>query len=834
MVGAWDKLGMMPSSAGPSANDRHSVSSEDEEDDEQSLAMPLAPQTTEGGEERGHVRSRSRPRLLSQGSRKDIPANGGGLEEAMSTRFRRAWSSLPGGLERDPDVAFRNVRLLLGFGALCVFVFLLPTLLTTVSPDAPVVPGSAPQLGDGASTIQGTNGAVAADNGRCSKMGVSVLSDKGGNAVDAAIAVVLCQGVLSPYASGLGGGAFILVHMAANESRAAEQTFLDARETAPKGVDVSKYTHNETASRLGGAAVAIPGELRGLEMAHKRWGSIPWADLVLPVAELAESATVGPMLARRLVQVNETILKSPALSAIFSKEQKLSLLESLVSGDGKPKANLTEEAAPVGASSVSPTTAADAADAPRPAVRLPPLRTSLTLSERTDPGAEPKGGKEDIGSAIASPAAAPAPGTSGIGNDATTAPPSTTGPHRVLLKEGDKLRNPQLVETLKNIATRGADYIYVDLAPELASEVQAAGGTLTAEDLNNYAVKERKPIESFYQGLRVLGGPPPSAGGASIAMALNILEGLHFHRFGRNGPTYVKLAEVLKYVFGMRAKLSDPDFSSAVKNFVKKMLSKRTAMTVRSQMEDGSTTTHDPEHYSPGGVVHAAQREAGTSHVSVVDKYNNAVAITSTINLPFGSGVVSDHTGILFNNQMDDFSTSPDRPNAFGLFPSAVNKVVPGKRPLSSMSPTIILHNNAPYLVVGASGGPRIISATLQAILNVIDFGDILGDALSAPRIHHQLIPNVLWMESVVADSCELYRALKRPSGTSPGGDWSYWPSVCTALKAAEHNVTGPSLDGCVQAVQIKQSVYGKDGVAGPRTILASSDPRKMGLASAY
>lgn len=710
----------------------------------------------------------------------------------LSARFHRAWSALPSarGLERDPDAAIANLRLLAGFLVLCASVFALPTALSALGPEAAAVPGTAPRVSEGASTLHGDAGAVAADVAACSRLGVRVLRDLRGNAVDAAVSVMLCQGVLAPFASGIGGGAFVLVHFAGNATMRRDTRFIDAREVAPAAVNPAVYTKNETASRLGGNAVAVPGELRGLHSAHRRWGQLPWADVVRPVVAIAEEALVGPMLARRLVQMNETIFKSPSLAAIFTREPRTAA--SLLGLGPLPDAAAKASPDPV-------------------AALLSPIRPVDVRAGAT----EPVGGSEDLGSPVASPE------------------PVKAAP-RVLLKEGDKLRNPRLVETLKNVAERGSDYIYNDVAPALAEEVQVAGGVLKHTDLRGYKVVVRKPIESYYQGLKVVGGPPPSAGGASIAMALNILEGLKLHRYGRNAQTYLKLVETVKYVFGLRSLLGDPAFVPGVTKILNRMMSKRVAMSVRASMDDGSGKTHDPEHYSPQGIVRAAQREDGTAHVSIVDKENNAVSVTSTINLPFGAGFVSEKTGIIFNNQMDDFSTAPDRPNAFGLLPSKENEIKPGKRPLSSMSPTIIMHNNLPYLVVGGSGGPRIITSTLQAIVNVVDWGDVLGDALSAPRIHHQLVPNVLWMESVQTERCELYRALKRPSGTAPGGSWSYWPSVCKAMKAANHNVSGPSLDGCVQAVQVVSGPRDNSGKSGGRRIYAASDPRKMGQAFAY
>lgn len=209
------------------------------------------------------------------------------------------------------------------------------------------------------------------------------------------------------------------------------------------------------------------------------------------------------------------------------------------------------------------------------------------------------------------------------------------------------------------------------------------------------------------------------------------------------------------------------------------------------------------------------------------------MSITSTINLPFGSGVVSG--GVITNNEMDDFSTDSKRPNAFGLYPTKENEIAAGKRPLSSMSPTIAVVGSWPYLVVGGSGGPRIITAVVQTINNVLDFGDTIADAISAPRLHHQLVPNRVQIESANTTTCELFHALQRPSGGNGAtgkGAWQYWPSVCRALKLTGHNVTGPSLDGCVQAVLVPDALSRK--TEQPWRIYAASDQRKMGKAAAF
>lgn len=770
-----------------------STDSDDFEESVLSLSVPLA------GKRARHPLTQPRPpRSRTRSHSPNLPPAPSILTRAWTLSASRA------GFELEGESAFANIRLLGAFVALFVFVFSIPTLLNAIAPPAALLPGTAPRVDQAASVVHGAHGAVAADTAVCSKLGVKILQELHGNAIDAAVGAMLCQGVISPYASGLGGGAFVLVHFAGNETMAPVNAFLDARETAPKEVDPSVYAANATASRFGGSAVAVPGELRGLETAHRRWGKVPWAELVAPVVEAAEEAVVGPMLARRLLQMNDTILASPSLAALFTRPKRTA---ASILGLAPPPAPPTTAAA-LNETALEPVVHADAA---------------------AENAVETLGGKEDIGNVAQPPANSTA---SAAGEEAVDSAKGSA--NRVLLKEGDKLHNEALIDTLKSIARRGADYIHLDLAEVLAAEVQAAGGKLSAKDMIDYEPSWRDPLLSHYEGLAVIGAPPPSAGGASVAMALNILEGLHLHRDGRNGRTYLKIIEVLKYVFGARSKLGDPAFVKSISGQVNRMLSKRTAITLRSWINIPAAKTRGPSSYAPDGILRAAQMESGTSHISIVDSDNNAVAITSTINLPFGAGLVSAKTGFLYNNQMDSFSTSPTRPNAFGLMQSKENDIKPGKRPLSSMSPTIMMFKKAPYLVIGGSGGPRIVSATIQAIVNVIDWGDVLGDALSAPRVHHQLDPNVLWMESVQPASCELYRPLLRPSGATPGGSWSYWPSVCKALKEAGHNVTGPSLDGCIQAVQVIRGVRKQDGSIAKRRVYAASDPRKIGLAAAY
>lgn len=760
----------------------------------------------------------------------------------LRSLFYALWRRLPSSWsgERDPSAALEQLAVLASFIALFVFVFALPGILQKISPDAPTPPGTAPQLDAGASLIYGEHGAVASENGECSKLGVRVMRDMKGNAIDAMVSTLLCQGVVAPFASGLGGGALILVHFRGNATKASETTFLDAREVAPSMTLKKTSVLGEAATEQGGDVVAVPGELLGIEQAHRTYGRLPWKDVVEPVVEIARQATVSPMLARRIAEANETILRSPSLSQVFTRRE----------GSGSPRGADPSISPPTtdGASGSGPASESGPADVDNSkddalaAAELPSrsLSNVRTLSF----------GKE-------SPQSLPVPPTLQLGRQMVSLKQNAT--KVVLLREGDKLLNPVLVDTLSGIAENGSSHLYGKLGAGMAQEVQGAGGTLSHADLKSYRVVRRSALESYYHGLKVLGAPPPSSGGASIAMALNILEGLEFRRHGRNAPTYLQLVETLKYVFAAKTPLGDPGFAKSTRSALRKMLSKRLAMSIRARIEYGSRSTQSPGQYSSNELTQIGNRDGGTTHVSIVDEDGNAVSASSSINSAFGAGFMSPSTGVVYNDNMRGFAVEVGRRS--GEFDAASvqhkNTAEPGKRPVTPMSPTIVLHNGQPFLVAGASGGPHAVSAVLQTILNVVDWGDMLGDAISAPRLHHQLVPNTLYMESIVLDTCELFRPLERPSGPAAGGSWSYWPSVCRAMKEAKHNVTGPDLDGAVHAAMLLNArVSGKAGTgndppsrgstdgltssepaAGTRVVrrvYASSDPRRIGLASAY
>jgi gamma-glutamyltranspeptidase/glutathione hydrolase len=307
---------------------------------------------------------------------------------------------------------------------------------------------------------------------------------------------------------------------------------------------------------------------------------------------------------------------------------------------------------------------------------------------------------------------------------------------------------------LEAIATQGAKAFYEgDIARAIAAEVEVRGGILSSADLASYQPRVREPVRGSYRGLEVYSFPPSSSGGVVLIEILNILEGfdLASHGAGSAAADH-RVAEAMKLAFADRAAyMGDSDF---VEVPVERLVSKEYAAQQRARINPprlrrapwtwgrGETAIRVE---SPGRPVD----DSGTTHLSVTDALGNAVAITSTINTPFGSGITVPGTGIVLNNEMDDFSVAPDTPNAYGLVDTrGANAVAPGTRPLSSMTPTIVLKQGRPFMVTGSPGGPRIISTTLLTILNVVDYGMDVQAAVSAPRFHHQWVPDKLFVES--------------------------------------------------------------------------------------
>jgi gamma-glutamyltranspeptidase/glutathione hydrolase len=309
------------------------------------------------------------------------------------------------------------------------------------------------------------------------------------------------------------------------------------------------------------------------------------------------------------------------------------------------------------------------------------------------------------------------------------------------LQAGDTLRQPQLAATLEAIAAAGPRGFYDGaIAAAIADSVQAAGGVLTARDLAAYRVIWRQPITAPFDGYRIYGMPPPSSGGGVIVTVLNQIAGDDLAGLELNSATYLHLlTEALQFGFADRAEYyGDPAFTSVP---LQRLLAPARGRVLREHIY--APTTFSPSYYGKRDVG----SDAGTSHLSVVDGDGNAVACTTSINTSFGSMVVAGDTGIILNDTMDDFSAQPGVPNTFGLIGSEANAVAPGKRPLSSMSPTIVTRDGAVAAVAGGSGGPFIITGTLQVLLNALAFGLDADAAVAAPRLHNQWMPPVLMLE---------------------------------------------------------------------------------------
>jgi gamma-glutamyltranspeptidase / glutathione hydrolase len=493
-----------------------------------------------------------------------------------------------------------------------------------------------PRLAGGA----GTHGGVASEHPRATEVGLAVLA-RGGNAVDAAIAVAYAVCVLNLSSCGIGGGGFMLIRDHDGRVHA-----LDYRETAPALAHRDLYRRDGAVlselSRIGALAVAVPGEVAGLEAARARFARLPRAELLAPAIALARDGfPIGAHLAGAIAGNLEAIRTAPSLAPL------------LLHADGSPRA------------------------------------------------------------------------------------------------EGETLRLPALAATLAAVARDGADAFYRGpVAAELARTDGQAGGILTARDLATYRVRWRTPVHIRYRGLELFTMPPPSSGGVLLEI-LNILAGDDLAAMGPRSPGYLHLlAEAMKHGFADRARwYGDPAFTSVP---VARLIAPEYARELRARIRPDRTLATD----SYGTVDH------GTSHLSVMDDEGMAVACTTTINTAFGAMLVAGTTGVLLNNEMDDFSIAPGVPNMFGLIGGEANAVAAGKRPLSSMTPVIATDTAGPRFAVGGSGGPLIISAVLQTVLGMVDFGLDPAAAIAAPRIHHQWAPPILGVERGIdaATTAELER----------------------------------------------------------------------------
>ncbi|MBK8907529.1 MAG: gamma-glutamyltransferase [Rhodospirillales bacterium] len=308
---------------------------------------------------------------------------------------------------------------------------------------------------------------------------------------------------------------------------------------------------------------------------------------------------------------------------------------------------------------------------------------------------------------------------------------------------GDTLVQTDLAESLKLIAANGASAFYEgEIARKIADDMAANGGPITLEDLKAYKTVTREPVTGDYRGYRIASMPPPSSGGIHIIQILNILEGFPIGYLGHNGAETIHLmAEAMKLAYADRSEyLGDPDYANVP---VSGLISEEYAATLRNKINRNRAAPS--ENIKPGDPLPYESDQ--TTHYSIMDAAGNVVANTYTINFSYGSGIVAAGTGILLNNEMDDFSAKPGVPNAYGLIGGEANAIEPGKRPLSSMSPTIVFKDGEPFVATGSPGGSRIITTVLQVLMNVIDHDMNIAAAQAAPRVHHQWLPDELRVE---------------------------------------------------------------------------------------
>ena len=486
-----------------------------------------------------------------------------------------------------------------------------------------------------AQAVNAANGMVVAQEAIAARVGADILR-KGGNAVDAAVAVGFTMAVTYPRAGNIGGGGFMIIHRANGDDIA-----IDYRETAPAAINKTSFLDargnaDPEKSRESALAIGVPGTVAGLALAEEKYGSgrFKLADLIQPAIALARDGfPIADDTADSLPQDRRRLARWPSSAQIFLK------------GEGP-----------------------------------------------------------------------------------------TLGP-------GDPLVQTDLAATLQTIAQKGARAFYEGpVADKLAAAVRAAGGVMTADDLKNYRAIERAPVRGSYRGYDIVSMPPPSSGGIALIEMLNILEGYDLAKTDEAQALFLMI-ETMKRAYADRAWfLGDPD---VVQVPVARLISKTYAADWRK--------TIDAAHATPARDIHPGAGNASegrnTTHFSVIDRFGNAVSNTYTLNFNYGVGLVAAETGVLLNNELDDFAAKAEAPNAYGLIGYEANAPGPGKRPLSSMTPTVVLKDGKPWLITGSPGGSLIINTVLQVVVDVIDRGMDIASAVSAPRVHDQWMPDRVFVE---------------------------------------------------------------------------------------
>lgn len=543
--------------------------------------------------------------------------------------------------------------------------------------------------------VAGRDGMVVTAQAYATRVGVQVL-ERGGNAIDAAVAVGYALAVVYPAAGNLGGGGFMTLHLADGR-----QSFIDFRETAPAAATADMYLDAKgellpEASVRGHLAVAVPGTVAGLELARERYGTQPRKVLLAPAIALARAGFVldaGDV--RMLAEATADFARDPASAAIFLKR------------DGQP------------------------------------------------------------------------------------------------FQPGDRLRQPDLARTLKAIARDGVrGFQQGPVADRIAAASQAGGGILTRTDLKDYRAVERTPLRCSYRGLDVLAAPPPSSGGVVLCEILRILEAypLRARGWGDAQGLHWQIEAMRHAYVDRNTRLGDPGF---IDNPVAELLSEAHAARIRARIDD--RRAGDSDALAPGGL---GKEGTHTTHYSIADAQGNAVAVTYTLNDWFGARVTAAGTGVLLNNEMDDFTTKLGAANLYGLVQGEANRIAPGKRPLSSMTPTIVLREGQPLIVIGTPGGSRITTAVLLTLLNVIDYDMDIQEAVSAPRFHQQWQPEATAVERFAMS-----------------------PDTRRLLEAWGHVFTEPQPENHLAAILIGAPALGAKPEPGLRFYGANDPRRGTGLA---
>jgi len=481
--------------------------------------------------------------------------------------------------------------------------------------------------------VQSSRGMVVSAQHLASKVGVEILK-KGGNSVDAAVAVAYALAVVYPAAGNLGGGGFMTLKL-----EDGRETFLDFREKAPlaatKGMFLDpKGQVIKSLSTRGHLAVGVPGTVSGLEYARKKYGTMSRQALMDPAVKLAQNGFVLEAGDVEMLHVaTEDFKKDPEAKDIFLKK-------------GKP------------------------------------------------------------------------------------------------FEVGDRLVQKKLAKTLKRIQHQGVEDFYIgQTAKSISISSLENGGIITTQDLRQYQTREMRPIGCNYRAYRILSAPPPSSGGVTICEILKILEPYPLNEWGFHSAKslHYQIEAIRRAYVDRNTSLGDPEFHD---NPIDYLLSPSHLYHLRSSIDPVMATPS--AQLMPAGMV---QEGENTTHFSVIDSFGNAVSMTYTLNDWFGARVVAKGTGILLNNEMDDFTIKLGVVNQFQLLQGRVNQIEPSKRPLSSMSPTIVLKNDQIVMVLGTPGGSRIITAVLQTLINTIDYDMTIQEAVDAPRFHHQWVPDVVFAE---------------------------------------------------------------------------------------